>query len=182
MSHLLPCFFLSTFSTFTMSQWLVDQTPSTEQEMEWGTTLSGSLFQTFTAPFASLHQGVAQVACYDSSVVCIVHILITYDKDQFQSKTYSQQSSEGYWVLICRELATSKVHAFILLNLVSFRNMGSNKIHILYELGTNKINILFELGTQNILNIWRIFRTEILSNPNFWINQNTYISNSLMRW
>ncbi len=41
-----------------------------------------------------------------------------------------------------------QVHAFIVLNLVSFRNTGSNRIHILYELGTNKINILFELGTQ----------------------------------
>jgi hypothetical protein len=41
-----------------------------------------------------------------------------------------------------------QVHAFIVLNFVSFRNMGCSKINILYELGTNKINILFELGTQ----------------------------------
>jgi hypothetical protein len=80
-----------------MSQWLVDQTPRTaarnaSEEQRFLVHYS----KLFTAPFASLHQGIAQVACYDSSVVCIVHILITYDKDQFQSKTYSQWSSEGY--------------------------------------------------------------------------------------
>jgi hypothetical protein len=150
--------------------------------MEWGTTLSGSLLQTFTAPFASLHQGVAQVACYDSTVICIVHILITFDKDQFQSKTYSQQSSEGYWVLVCRELATSKcMHSLYRIWFLS-ETWGATRSTFSMNRVLTRSNILFELGTQNILNIWRIFRTEILSNPNFWINQNTYISNSLMRW
>ncbi len=108
MSHLLPCFFLSTFSTFTMSQWLVDQRPRTAARNGVRNNTFWFIIPTFTAPFASLYQGIAQVACYDSFVVCIVHIHITCDKDQFQSKTYSQWSSEGYWVLVCRELVTSK--------------------------------------------------------------------------
>jgi hypothetical protein len=79
-----------------MSQWLVDQTPRTAARNGVRNNAFWFIIPTFTSPFALLHEGIAQVACYDSSVVCIVHILITYDKDQFQSKTYSQWSSEGY--------------------------------------------------------------------------------------
>jgi hypothetical protein len=75
-----------------MSQWLVDQTPRTAARNGVRNNAFWFIIPTFTAPFALLHQGIAQVACYDSSVVCIVHILITFDKDQFQSKTYRQQS------------------------------------------------------------------------------------------
>lgn len=114
--------------------------------MEWGPTLSGSLLQTFTAPFASLHQ-IAQVACYDSTVVCIVHILITFDKDQFQSKTYSQQSSEGYWVLVCRELATSKcMHSLYRIWFLS-ETWGVTRSTFSMNRVLTRSNILFELGT-----------------------------------
>jgi hypothetical protein len=95
-----PIFCPASFSPLSLHlqchQWLVDQTPRTAARNGVRNNAFWFIIPTFTAPFASLHQGIVQVACYDSFVVCIVHILITYDKDQFQSKTCSQQSSEGY--------------------------------------------------------------------------------------
>jgi hypothetical protein len=147
MSHLLPCFFLSTFSTFTMSQWLVDQTPRTAAR-------NGVRNNTFWFIIPNFHCTLCFIAPRNCTscllwLICGLHCAHSYCVWQ-RPVPIQNLESMVFWRLLSvgmQRTCHKQVHAFIVLNLVSFRNIGRNKINILYELGTNKINILFELGT-----------------------------------
>jgi hypothetical protein len=73
------------------------------QEMEWGTTFSGSLFQLSLHPWLhctkELHKLLVITHLWFALCTCLLHM----------TKTSSNPwSSEGYGVLVCRELVTSK--------------------------------------------------------------------------